>query len=125
MSIQHRGSASLAPKLSVRDLEEIRSIMKECMEELAEEINARYPEPLPEYLTTNEVSLLTKYKKSALEALRAKGLGPPFYKQGFSVRYRRDEVCAWIEAERFAGGEPSKPGPRASAKLLLKSSRSA
>lgn len=103
MSIHHRNSGNLAPRLSLRDLEEIRGVIAECLAELMEEFASDRPEPQPEYLTTREVEQLTKYKKSTLEALRAKRSGPPFYRQGATIRYRSDEVRAWIEGERDGG----------------------
>lgn len=68
MSMHHRNHAHLAPKLGLRDLEEIREIVAECLAGLVEEITAEQADPLPEYLTTREVEQLTKYKKSTLEA---------------------------------------------------------
>ncbi len=103
MSIHHRNSGSLAPRLNLRDLEEIRVVIVDCLAGLLEEMATDRPEPEPEYLTTREVEELTKYKKSTLEALRAKRSGPPFYRQGGTIRYRSDEVRAWIEAERECG----------------------
>ncbi|WP_165802819.1 helix-turn-helix domain-containing protein [Pelagivirga sediminicola] len=50
-------------------------------------ISPSTPDARPEYLTTREVAELTKYKKATLEALRAKRQGPPFYRQGFNIRY--------------------------------------
>lgn len=103
MSIHHRISGSQTPRLNLRDLEEIRGVVAECLAGLLVEISADRPEPQPEYLTTREVEELTKYKKSTLEALRSKQAGPPFYRQGATIRYRSDEVRAWIEAERDGG----------------------
>jgi|GEM_PF-7080623 len=100
MSIHQRNSGSIVPRLNLRDLEEIRGVIADCLAGFLEEIAADRPEPEPEYLTTREVEELTKYKKSTLEALRAKRSGPPFYRQGATIRYRSDEVRAWIEAER-------------------------
>ncbi|WP_300051191.1 helix-turn-helix domain-containing protein [Sulfitobacter sp.] len=103
MSMHHRNPGNLVPKLSLRDLEEIREIIVESLSGLLDEIMADRPEPQPEYLTTREVEGITKYKKATLEALRAKRKGPPFYRQGATVRYRSDEVRAWIEADREGG----------------------
>jgi len=106
MSFHHRNSSNRAPKLSLRDLEEIREVVSECLSELLSELVQERRESLPEYLTTREVEELTKYKKSTLEALRAKRCGPPFYRQGGSIRYRSDEVRAWIESKREDANVP-------------------
>lgn len=52
----------------------------------------------PEYLTAEQVAQMTGFSTKALEAYRAKRLGPPFLKVGHSVRYRAADVRAWVEA---------------------------
>ena len=103
--MHNRNIGSLAPKLGLRDLEEIRGIVTECLTDFLNELPLDHSDPQPEYLTTREVAEITKYKKSTLEALRSRDKGPPFYRQGASVRYRSDEVRAWIEAERGGGAD--------------------
>lgn len=52
----------------------------------------------PEYLTAEQVAQMTGFSTKALEAYRAKRLGPPFLKVGYSIRYRAEDVRAWVEA---------------------------
>jgi len=52
----------------------------------------------PEYLTPDQVAQMTGFSTKSLEAYRAKRQGPPFLKVGTSVRYRADDVRAWMEA---------------------------
>lgn len=52
----------------------------------------------PEYLTAEQVAQMTGFSTKALEAYRAKRVGPPFLKVGHSVRYRAADVRAWVEA---------------------------
>lgn len=52
----------------------------------------------PEYLTASQVAQMTGFSTKALEAYRAKRIGPPFLKVGQSIRYRADDVRAWVEA---------------------------
>ncbi|SMX31932.1 Helix-turn-helix domain protein [Actibacterium lipolyticum] len=103
MSLHHRSNKGMIPKLSVRDLEEIREIIESCLDKLTETVDSECREATPEYLTTPEVAALTKYKKATLEAMRSKRQGPPYYRQGYNVRYRSDEVRAWMEANREDG----------------------
>lgn len=41
----------------------------------------------------------------ALQAWRSKGVGPVYLKLGRSVRYRREDLEAFMEAGRREGGE--------------------
>lgn len=52
----------------------------------------------PEYLTADQVAQMTGFSTKSLEAYRAKRQGPPFLKVGHSVRYRADDVRAWVES---------------------------
>lgn len=52
----------------------------------------------PEYLTAEQVAQMTGFSPKALEAYRAKRIGPNYLKVGHNVRYRADEVRAWVEA---------------------------
>lgn len=51
----------------------------------------------PEYLTAAQVAQITGFSPKALEALRHKRSGPPYLKVGKSVRYRAEDVRAWVE----------------------------
>lgn len=37
-----------------------------------------------------------------IQKWRVTGFGPPFYKIGRSVRYRRNEIVRWIDQRRMA-----------------------
>jgi predicted DNA-binding transcriptional regulator AlpA len=52
----------------------------------------------PEYLTAEQVAQMTGFSTKSLEAYRAKRQGSAFLKVGHSVRYRADDVRAWMEA---------------------------
>ncbi len=51
----------------------------------------------PEYLTTQQVAQMTGFSLKSLEAMRHKRNGPPYLKVGARVRYRAEDVRAWIE----------------------------
>lgn len=52
------------------------------------------------YLTTREVSALTGYSESWLKAARSRGYGPPYCKDRGAVRYREDDVHAYMANHR-------------------------
>jgi predicted DNA-binding transcriptional regulator AlpA len=52
----------------------------------------------PEYLNPAQVARLTGYSQKALESLRSRRTGPRFFRVGRSIRYRADDVRAWVEA---------------------------
>jgi len=52
---------------------------------------------MPEYLTAQQVAQMTGFSLKSLEAMRHKRNGPPYLKVGTRVRYRADDVRAWIE----------------------------
>jgi predicted DNA-binding transcriptional regulator AlpA len=54
----------------------------------------------PEYLTAQQVAHLTGLSTKALEKYRAKRIGPPFLKIGHNVRYRAEDVRAWMEGAK-------------------------
>ncbi|QIE45823.1 helix-turn-helix domain-containing protein [Pseudohalocynthiibacter aestuariivivens] len=88
-------------RLSDQDLEDIRGIILECLGELSEQLTPNGRDPKVEYLKTSQVSEITGFSQATLETFRAKRMGPPFYKQGYNVRYRADEVREWMEADRI------------------------
>lgn len=51
------------------------------------------PEQVAEYLSTT---------KGTLAQMRYLGTGPAFVKLGKAVRYRWEDVDAWVEAQRYA-----------------------
>ena len=59
---------------------------------------------LPELMTVPDVKEHTHLSQATLARWRAEGIGPRFIRIGRSVRYRRDDVLAWIES---AASEPA------------------
>lgn len=54
-----------------------------------------------EMLTTAQVAPMIGYTHGSLIKLRQRGGGPKFYRLGYkTVRYRREDVEAWIESRR-------------------------
>ena len=47
--------------------------------------------------TTRQVAQMTGFSLKSLEAMRHRRKGPPYLKVGTRVRYRADDVRAWIE----------------------------
>lgn len=52
------------------------------------------------YMSPTVTSRMTGVSVKTLEAMRAQRRGPPFYRIGRLIRYRVDEVQAWIERQR-------------------------
>jgi excisionase family DNA binding protein len=52
-------------------------------------------------LTTAEAAELLGVKSSTLEQWRWQGIGPKFIKMNRAVRYRRDDLQAFVEARVF------------------------
>ncbi len=52
-------------------------------------------------LTTHEAARLLKISRKTLERMRVEGTGPAFCKAGRSVRYRMQDLTAWLESHRF------------------------
>ena len=44
-----------------------------------------------------------------LQAWRTRGGGPPFVKIGRLVRYKAEDVDAWVEARRYASTSEPRP----------------
>lgn len=57
----------------------------------------------PEYLTAEQVAQMTGFSPKVLEHYRSQRSGPPYLKIGHNVRYRADDVRAWVERD---GGRP-------------------
>jgi predicted site-specific integrase-resolvase len=49
-------------------------------------------------MTTGEVANLLQVAEITLRKWRLSGIGPQFVKAGANVRYRADDVAAWITA---------------------------
>ena len=60
--------------------------------------------PKRTWLCTKELATYTGYSESFFEQLRCYGGGPPFYKIHHSVRYRIEDVEAWLEEHRSEPG---------------------
>lgn len=56
----------------------------------------------PQYLTPQQAADYLGMSKSFLDKARVHGDGPPYFKIGNRVRYRRDELDAWMEAHRMS-----------------------
>lgn len=54
---------------------------------------------VPKLLDTSEVANLLTNKPNTIEGWRIKGMGPRYIKIGRLVRYRIEDVNAWIEAQ--------------------------
>ena len=52
---------------------------------------------VPEFLTTKEAATLLRLSAGTLNKLRCYGGGPRFLKLGGAVRYKLDDLRAWIE----------------------------
>ena len=53
-----------------------------------------------EFMTIAEVASLTRETAGGWYNRRARGDGPPAYKVGTRVLYRRRDIEAWLEAQR-------------------------
>ena len=55
------------------------------------------------FFTTQEVARFLRVTVRTLERWRSEGEGPPIITMGGLIRYRSDDLDAWIEANRTAG----------------------
>ena len=53
-----------------------------------------------EILNTRETAEYLRLSKPTLERFRISGEGPSFCKLGGAVRYRKDDLDAWLESRR-------------------------
>lgn len=86
--------------------------MDPSLRELAEQLAGRFHELLrtraqfipAEYLTPQQVHQLTGFTPRALEAMRAKRIGPAYIKLGTArcspIRYRQVDVRTWLDRHR-------------------------
>lgn len=63
--------------------------------------NPSLEEPLA-FLNEHQLADLLCQSVRTIQKWRVTGYGPPYYKIGRSVRYRRSEVIAWVEERRKA-----------------------
>jgi excisionase family DNA binding protein len=60
-------------------------------------------------LTSREAAALLRLSERTLERHRTAGTGPRFYALGRCIRYRRDDLTAWVEASvRQSTSEPPR-----------------
>lgn len=82
---------------------DIESLSRHIAENVALQLRQQ---PLPEYITTEQLAHLTGFSLRALEAMRSKRIGPPFIKIGNSknsaIRYRVEDIRAWMQQHREA-----------------------
>jgi predicted DNA-binding transcriptional regulator AlpA len=57
-----------------------------------------------ELLTSEETADLVRLPLSTLYVFNSQGVGPPRYKVGRRILYRRSEVMAWVESRRINPG---------------------
>lgn len=68
-----------------------------------------YPRPQNILIDEGAVARQLDIETKTLQAWRCRGGGPPFIKVGRLVRYRPEDVEAWIESRRVAStSEASK-----------------
>ncbi len=65
---------------------------------------------MTELLTEQQVAALLHVKVKGLQAWRSRGGGPPFIKLGRCVRYRLEDLDAFLTASRRASTSDHGPG---------------
>lgn len=55
-----------------------------------------------EFVTTKEAAQILQKSEGYVKKLRMARSGPPYYKIGKSVLYKRDELTAWVESSRVS-----------------------
>ena len=53
------------------------------------------------FLTPREVASLARISTGTLANWRSRRVGPPFAKLGGAVRYGRQDVAAWVDAQKI------------------------
>ena len=75
------------------------TVREEVQRFLAEQVSP----PCAEYLSVREAATYLGLSKAQLDIWRSKGVGgPPWYKHGHLVKYRRSELDAWMAPKRRA-----------------------
>jgi hypothetical protein len=93
----------------------------EDIEVVVESILRTFPHPHVEWLTTEQAARYTNFSTQHLEIARhrADGSGPHFVKHPKSVRYKREWLDDWMEAQRVDGeGQPQPTASRRRQKTL-------
>jgi predicted DNA-binding transcriptional regulator AlpA len=80
-----------------------------------------------EFLTVPEVSALTRIPVGTLYNYRSAGIGPPSFRRGNKLLYRRSSVLAWMAEQEAADTRYAPPGglepARRTARSVTKQSR--
>jgi predicted DNA-binding transcriptional regulator AlpA len=63
---------------------------------------AQDDQPQPDLMSINEVAALTRKSRHALYSMRYTNTGPPSFRLGRRLVYRRADVLAWIESHAAA-----------------------
>jgi excisionase family DNA binding protein len=72
-------------------------------------ISEEKPVPAQEsVMTTPEAAKYVRLGKQTLERFRLTGAGPNFCKLGGAVRYRRDDLDAWLKARTIRSTSQAK-----------------
>jgi len=64
------------------------------------------PHTLEELLTEHDVARITGLSVASVRRWRLFKRGPKYLKLGSAVRYRAEDVSAWLETRPTGGGEP-------------------
>jgi hypothetical protein len=85
----------------------LRAFAQEVGAHVASQLQTQMQKPdtvTPEYLTPRQTAQLIGFSLRALEAMRARRIGPAFVKVGKAkngpIRYRLEDVRAWMLANR-------------------------
>lgn len=66
---------------------------------------------LPDVMTPAEACEYLRLSRASLANMRTKGIGPKFVRAGKLLRYRREDLLAWLGEPQAPGAlPPSKPG---------------
>ncbi len=65
-----------------------------------------------EVLTESELARRARVSISVLRKWRREGQGPRFLKLGRLVRYRAQDIQAWLDAHALDGNQPPRKNPR-------------
>lgn len=70
-------------------------------------IEQSVPNTFPDLLTEVQVAALTRRSRNALQADRRHARGLPYFKLGRRIFYSRQDVVAWLDANRIGGTMPA------------------
>ena len=66
--------------------------------------------PLPRLLTVRELADLLQVPPKTIYTWRYKGVGPPAIPLGRYLRFRADDVAAWLQSRAEAADRPEQGG---------------